>query len=171
VAALSIPEEDMTLKQAEKRWTTFHDKEPREQIRIDSPWAKEWGLVGEATKVYYYSDKWEKDGEYIPYYHDHEGGVELWEPWGSQDWQERKKKKPCPSVPCAHGAVLGYCLGWELTTPDGEHLEVEFGDKEVFLCSTPGGKALFVVDPRSDEVLAVFCGGKLDVRKEGIVGN
>jgi hypothetical protein len=97
--------------------------------------------------------------------------VELWEPCGVEDWQERRRKSPCPRVPCSHGAVLGYCLGWVLETPDGESLEIEFGDKEVLLCATPSGKALFVVDPKSDEVIAVFCGGKLDVHPEGIVGN
>lgn len=161
----------MSLKQAEDRWKLFHDKEPRRTIEVPAPWPKEWGLVGHATRVYYYSDKWEKDGEYIPYYHDHEGGVELWEPWGVEDWQEKRRKKPCPSVPCSHGAVLGYCLGWVIESLDGRSLEVSFGDKEVLLCSTPSGKALFVVDPKSKEVIAVFCGGKLDVRPEGIVGN
>jgi hypothetical protein len=161
----------MSLKKAEERWRIFHAKNPRERIEVPAPWPREWGLVGTATRVYYYSDKWEKDGDFVPYYHDHEGDVQLWEPWGSQDWQTKKRKRPCPSVPCSHGAVLGYCLGWELKTPEGEKLEVEFDDTEVLLCSTPSGKALFVVDPKDGSVIAVFCGGKLDVRKEGIVGN
>jgi len=52
----------------------------------------------------------------------------------------------------------------------GEELDIEFGDEETLLCAVPSGKALFVVDTKSGEVIAAFVGGSLDVKPEGIVG-
>jgi hypothetical protein len=162
----------MSKAKAEQLWRTFHDKEnPRELIEVLRPWPSAWGLSGEATRVYYLSDKWQRDGKQQAYYHDHEGGVELWEPWGSQEWLEQRRKSPARSLPCSDATVLGYCLGWELTkVGTGEELDIEFGDKDALLCAVPSGKALFVVDAKSGEVIAAFVGGSLAVKPEGIVG-
>jgi len=158
------------IANAKALWEVFHDKEPREEFDVVAPWPKAWGLSGEATRMYYRSDKWNHDGEYECYYHDHEGSVELWEPWGDQDWLCGKRTSPGSGIPCKTAAVLGYCLGWVLTNVDGVSMEVEFGDAEVYLCAVANGKTLFAVDVATDDVLAVWVGGSLDVLSDGIVG-
>jgi len=162
----------MSREKAEKLWRTFHDKDsPDELIEVIRPWPAAWGLSGEASRVLYLSDKWQPDGDQQAYYHDHEGGVQLWEPWGTQEWLTQKKRSPSRSLPCKDATVLGYCLGWELEREDtNEHLDIEFADEEALLCAVPSGKVLFVVDIGSGEVIAVFVGGSLAVKPEGIVG-
>jgi hypothetical protein len=160
------------LRQAKKVWATFHDKDPRRLIEVNAnPWPKSWGLSGEARRVYYLSDKWHQDGKWTAYYHDHEGGVRLWEPWGAQDWLGRRTPAPARGVPFANGAVLGYCLGWVLRRDkDDVEVEAEFREREVMLCAAPSGRSLFALAVKDKEVLALFEGGRLDVRAEGIVG-
>jgi len=162
----------MTLAAVKNRWSTFHQKEPRELIEIDAPWPKAWGYVGEAVRVYYLSDKWNEDGDFIPYYHDHDGGVELWEPWGAQDGMTDKCKSPARGIPCKQAAVLGYCLGWWLLDEDDPKKvdAVEFDEDEALLCSTASGKALFVVSLSDGKVIAAFTGGNLSVESAGIDG-
>lgn len=160
------------LRQAKAVWERFHDKKPRKLVDVDvDPWPRRWGLSGEARRVYYLSDKWHQDGKWTAYYHDHEGGVRLWEPWGAQAWLTRQQERPVKGVPFSNGAVLGYCLGWVLRRDkDDVEVESEFDDRSVMLCASPDGRALFALAVKDQEVLALFEGGKLDVRPEGIVG-
>lgn len=157
---------------ARKLWMSFHGKDPREEYSIKASWPDKWGYTGEGVTVYYRSDKWKRDGQFDCYYHDHEGEVELWEPAGAQDWHEELRKAPVQGLPCKTAAVLGYCLGWDVKREgDSQHVySVEFGDTSMLLCAPPGGRSLFVVSQRSKDVIALFCGGSLDIRPEGIVG-
>jgi len=158
-------------KEAQALWRTFHDKEPREEIFLHNPgWPKAWGYSGEGLTVYYHSDKWNEDGDFISYYHDHEGGVEVWEPWGAQAWLERKKKRPCSGIPAVQCAVLGWCLGWDLRCADGVERTVEYAPGVVHLCGAPSRRVLFAVHKASGDIIAVWCGGKLDILPEGIDG-
>jgi len=160
----------MTVSKAAKKFRTFHQKDPREVLEFKKdPWPKKWGLSGRATRIFYRSDKWERDGKFVDYYHDHGDGVKLWEPLGYQCWLE--ESSPGRGIPCKYATVLGYCLGWEIDrNGDQEHMAVEFGDEELLLCCTPSGKVLFVLDQNLPEVIAVFKGGDLSVEAEGIDG-
>jgi len=153
-------------------WETFHDKEPRQLLEVEkNPWPRSWGRSGEALRVYYLSDKWHQDGKFTAYFHDHEGGVKLWEPWKAQPWLTQKQPRPVQGMPYSNGAVLGYCLGWVIRRcGDGEELQVEFKEGAVLLCAVPSGRALFAMAVKDEEVVALFAGGKLDVKSEGIVG-
>lgn len=160
------------LRQAKRVWSAFHDKEPRCLLEVSgNPWPEAWGYSGEATRVYYLSDKWHQDGKWTAYYHDHEGGVRLWEPWGAQPWLANEAVAPAPGMPFRNGAVLGYCLGWILRRQhDDVEVEAEFDDGTVLLCAAPNARTLFAITTKQEEVLALFEGGKLDVKPEGIVG-
>lgn len=162
---------ESSSKEAHALWRTFHAKEPREEIFLQNPgWPRSWGRSGEGLTVYYRSDKWNEDGDYVSYYHDHEGGVQVWEPWGAHAWLEDKRKRPCAGIPALQCAVLGWCLGWDIRCTDGETRTVEFSEGTVRLCGTPSRKALFAVHESSGDIIAVWCGGKLNILPEGIDG-
>ena len=161
----------MSTRNARELWRRFHDKDPREEIDYAEPnWPFQWGYSGEGLTVYYRSDKWSPDGKYTSYYHDHEGGVEIWEPKGAQEWIGELCEAPCSDLPCDSAAILGWCLGWDIECADGDARTVTFAEGKVYLCATPSGKALFALDKASGDVLAAWCGGSLGILPEGIVG-
>ena len=158
---------------AQKAWEIFHAKtpEPSKDIRLQGKarnWPTKWGYCGKVHTIYYSSDKWEEDGNYINYYHDHGKGIGCWLPKGSEPWLT-SKRMPIKKFPQSV-SVLGYCLGWDYERPDEKGLfraEQETGDE--LLCCFPNRKSLVVVSPRQGAV-ALVSGPGLVVEARGIVG-
>lgn len=157
----------MSVRKARSVWETFHAKDSREELTVAHPWPEQWGLAGRAIRSFYSSDKWNKDGQFDDYYHDHSDGVQVWEPWGSHNWLEPIDLPSYIRIPDA-GAILGYSLGWIIEKPDGTNAEAELYE-DTFLCADPDGEFLFTVDPYLG-VTALFCGTSLRIRNVGIVG-
>jgi hypothetical protein len=158
---------------AQKAWEMFHAKKakPAEDIHLKGKardWPTQWGYSGTVKTIYYASDKWEKDGDYLNYYHDHGKGIGCWLPKGTEPWLT-SKQLPFQGYPEAL-TVLGYCLGWDYQRPGSSQMfraEQETGDE--LLCSFPNRKTLAVVSPRQGAV-ALVGGPGLIVEARGIVG-
>jgi len=161
------------LKRARAVWKLFHAKEPTpaKDVHLSgkaSEWPTRWGYCGRVKTIYYASDKWEDDGDYVNYYHDHGKGIGCWLPAGAESWltsQRLPVKKFPQSV-----SVLGYCLGWDYQRAGGNRMyraEPETGDE--LLCSFPNRKTLVVASPRQG-VVALVSGPGLVVEARGIVG-
>lgn len=164
---------DREYEMAQRAWEIFHAKEPTSARDINlegraRDWPKKWGYCGKVSTIYYASDKWEKDGDYVNYYHDHGQGIGCWMPAGTEPWLG-SKKMPVRSFPQSV-SVLGYCLGWDYARP-GEpgmfRASQETGDE--MLCCFPNRKTLVVVSP-SQGVVALVSGPGLVVEARGIVG-
>ena len=158
---------------AQRAWEIFHSKKPTaaRDIKLKGKareWPKQWGYSGKVKTIYYASDKWEKDGEYVNYYHDHGKGIGCWMPAGTESWLT-KQRLPVKEFPQSV-SVLGYCLGWDYTRPKGSKMyraKQETGDE--LLCCFPNRKTLVVVSPRQG-VVALVSGPGLVVEARGIVG-
>jgi len=152
-----------------KAWTIFHDKEePPKDIKVTgkaSEWPTKWQFAGNLDTIYYASDKWKADGDYLNYYHD--TGAQLWLPQGSESFLTNAKKCPVKKFPQAM-AVLGYCLGVDFRRAS-DYRFVRAQPEDELLCAFPNRKFLAVVHPRRG-VVALASGRRLDVRAEGIVG-
>jgi hypothetical protein len=125
--------------------------------------------VGRATHVMYRSGKVDPETGRKPrapqnYIHDHDAGVDLYEP-GAGDIEVPR------AIAAAQGLVrLGHCLGLGYIDPDdGERYEMEGGRPLPELYCTPDGKALVIVEAKR-EILFVVWGGALGVEPRGIVG-
>jgi len=155
---------------AQRAWELFHAKSnPTKDFQLSgkaSQWPTSWGYAGRAETIYYASDKWKEEGNYLKYYHD--TGAGMWLPQGAQSWLTDSKRCPVKRYPEA-AAVLGYFLGCDFRRDhDNRFIEAE-GDPKELLCSFPNRKLLAVVHPRQG-VVALFAGRRLDVKAEGIVG-
>lgn len=161
------------LAQAREVWELFHDKAPTpaEDIHLKGAarqWPSSWGYGGEMETVYYASDKWEPDGDFINYYHDHGKGIGFWMPQGEESWLG-SKRLPVRGLP-ESVAVLGYCLGWDYKRVGTDRMfRATPDDGEELLCSFPNRKHLIVVHP-SRGVVALISGPGLVVEARGIVG-
>jgi len=152
------------------KWREFHQKdEPDKAYEIGEAskfWPKRWVYAGLATTCYYRSDKWEDDEKYNEYYHDHGQGIRCWHPPGVFPSGQRKrlllKHKPTTLT------VLGYSLGWDLVTQDGDELTYTH-EKGEWLCCFPDGSVLVVVSGHG-KLVALFEGQGLRVEDRGIVG-
>jgi hypothetical protein len=65
--------------------------------------------------------------------------------------------------------LLGKCLGFKFTGPDGELVEAQGKNPLPELYATTNGKALLVIDDKCS-LIAVMWGGELGVEPRGIVG-
>lgn len=126
--------------------------------------------VGEALQVLYRSDKLNpetlEDEGTTDYFHDHEGGVKA---HLVKDDGESSHVLVPKSAQTDVLVVLGKCLGFTYRDNDGEEIATEYHSNFPELCATPDGRALFVVRARKT-IIAIFWGGTLGVRQEGIVG-
>jgi len=158
------------LKKATSVWKLFHKKSsPRELIDIaGDPWPEKWAYAGEARTTYYRSDKWQDDGDYAKYYHEHEGGVSLWHPSGLFDWLDENRKQPSIRIPKAV-AVLGYAVGVEVKRHDTGKVVQAYPERSSYLICSPNGRVLWIIEP-SGGVAALICGKGLHVEPCGIVG-
>lgn len=158
------------VERAAAVWKLFHKKRaPREMIRVNLAWPKDWEYAGEAVTTYYRSDKWEKDGKFIKYYHDHEGGkISIYHPAGKLGWTSNSKK-PASFTPPASVAVLGYSLGVDVKRHDtGKVTHVGF-PRGSYLVASPDRRHLWVVE-KDQGIIAMITGPGLRVNPEGICG-
>ena len=155
--------------EAVEKWREFHQKdEPKKEIDLPAKnfWPKRWSYAGLVSTCYYRSDKWEKDGKFNRYYHDHGKGIRCWHPYGL--FQGGVRKSPLiPKFPHVL-TVLGFSIGWDLNTPDGNELSYS-PEKGEMLCCFPDGKVLVVVS-EDGKLVALFEGHGLKIKDVGIVG-
>lgn len=155
---------------AEELWETFHRKNPRKRIKVNAPWPQKWVEVGKAETTYYASDKWQEDGDYQRYYHDHDSKtVRCYEPAGTTSGVKEGTKTtaaPVKSFP-SEAAVLGYFMGADVRAPSGQ-LYRSSPEKGTLLCAFPNGKAIFAL--AEGRVVALFAGRGLSVKSAGICG-
>lgn len=161
------------LKKSISLYETFHGFEPRKvgtfpkhfQIPTQAMFA------GEAERVLYRSDKLNpetgKDEGVIDYYHDHEGEVGFYRTDDVDGNIVTVPKWICESRSLT--ALGSSCLGFTYRDHGGKKVKGKATEPFPELYAIPSGKALLVVQDKSD-VLAIIWGGDLDVRPEGIVG-
>lgn len=160
------------LELAQRAWELFHAKKnPPKNISLKGKardWPRSWGFGGQAVTVYYSSDKWKENGDYINYYHDHGGGIGLWLPSGDESWLQQKTL-PLRKFPQAV-SVLGYFLGVDYERAGGKKLfRATPEDGEELLCCFPDRKHLVVVHPNRGAAALIF-GPGLIVEARGVVG-
>lgn len=159
-------------KKSVEVWKDFHDKDNAKLVQSFTgvAWPSSWDRIGRCITIYYASDKWEPDGRFINYYHDHGSSISIWMPRGMTEYGSRGKP-PVRRWPSS-GAVLGKCLGWEFD-PEVEGSEVVEAfparGEHPLLCSFPNRKVLFVYEP-SKGVIALVEGPGLVVESRGVVG-
>lgn len=161
------------LRKAERLFETFHSYDPikvgsfHRQFRIP----REASHVGEATVMYYMSDKLNpisgKDEGWIPYFHEHGGGVRMYIPGDIEGVELRKIPKWIWNTEAL--VRLGDCDGFEFVDFDDNVVKAKAtGTKPEWYC-TPSGKALLVIQSKRS-VLALAWGGTLSVGWRGVVG-
>jgi hypothetical protein len=150
-------------------WKLFHKKpEPHELIEMTVTWPTAWEYAGEAVTTYYNSDKWEQDGNYIKYYHDHEGRISIWHPAGMFDWTAKAPRPPRFKQPKAV-AVLGYSLGVDVKRHDTDKVRKAIAVRGARLVASPDRKRLWIVE-EGVGLVAMIAGPGLAVEAQGIVG-
>ena len=158
------------VKAASSVWKLFHKKPaPRELIKVKILWPTKWEYAGEAVTTYYNSDKWEDDGKFTKYFHDHEGhNISIWHPAGMFDWTTAAPKPPRFKYPPAV-AVLGFSLGVDVKRHDGEKMRKAIPERDSYLVAAPDRKHLWIVEP-AQGITAMIAGPGLIVEARGIVG-
>jgi hypothetical protein len=156
----------------------FHKKSrPRELIDVSIPWPAIWGYAGTATTIFYDSDKWEPDGKFTKFYHDHGGGIGLWHPVELFSWLDATPVAPIGRLPSAV-TVLGFSLGVDMKRHDtgkAQHARPAQGSYLVGVKEhrARSGKMidarLWIVEP-SQGVTAFVTGPGLKIEGRGIVG-
>jgi hypothetical protein len=153
---------------AYEAWSTFHQKlQPSKEFDVNNPWPKEWQYAGIVTVTFYTSDKWNVEGDYVGYYHDHSKGVGCWQPKGSNSWLINKRL-PIKSFP-ESAAVLGFSDGWIIERVGTGEILQAVPSKSAMLCCFPDKKTLFCLEKRKG-VTAIFHGPNLHIEDRGIVG-
>lgn len=162
----------MTLRNAEKLFTEFHQFEPvdvgtfHRSFRIP----RRANYVGEAKKMFYASDKLNpetgEDEGVIHYFHDHEGRVRMYLV-GDVGGDVRSVPKWIYGTKAL--TRLGDCEGFEYDDFDGERVKAKGTKPLPEWYAIPSGKALLIVQSKRT-VIAILWGGKLDVESRGVVG-
>lgn len=158
------------LSKATAVWKLFHKKpEPHELIEMTVSWPAAWEYAGEAVTTYYRSDKWEDDGNYFRYYHDHNRGkIGIWHPAGMLPWASQSPAAPRFTEP-GSVAVLGYSMGVDVKRHDTGKEQRMFTERGAYLVSSPNRKHLWIVEP-TNGIVAMIAGPGLVVNPEGICG-
>jgi len=151
---------------ATKRYRTFHTKDPRRIVKLEHQLPAEVGLVGDALSVLYRTDKWHEDGKDTDYKHNFETAVKVYEPVGEQPWLGPTERPEYDADPIV---LLGQCLGFFLRRHDDEEIyETRLPTaRPTWLFCSANGHQLYVYDPDRG-FRAVFYGGKLSVKSDGI---
>lgn len=162
------------LKRSEEGWKTFHQKaNPRELLDVSVEWPQVWECAGYCVTMYYDSDKWYPDGEFVKYYHDHGKGIRIYHPIGivrGGDARDFDTQQPPVKRWPESGFVLGECLGWDMKREQSKRqIYRAIPAKGSILCAFPDRRTLFVFDER-EGVVALMAGPGMVVRDVGIVG-
>lgn len=160
------------MSKAVAKYREFHQLPPRKigEFRNGFSIPRTVVMAGPAHHVMYRSDKLNpstgKDEGVIDYIHDHDPGVHVY-----------RTDADCPGEVCAVPAwlqrvqsliLLGQCLGFEYSSPDGiVQAVVEPPLPELYTITT--GRALLVIQNKRS-IKAIMWGGKLGVEARGIVG-
>jgi hypothetical protein len=183
--------EGRSLDAAMDRYETFHAKAPLEVVDVAHEPPQLLCCIGHAVSTSYRTDKWYDDGKDIDYKHVHdpeEGekydyalgeGVRFYENAdlaSASDVKKNGRHRPPKSYPKAW-ARLGMFVGADLRRNDGEFQEIDSSKSasDCWLLCSPSGDMLAIYSPRaqpdgSEGFLAIMCGGKLRVIKDGIDG-
>jgi hypothetical protein len=159
---------------AVEKYREFHRFDPKKIIQCKGlTIPSRLRRAGDAKHVMYRSHKvdpatMQKPRGTFDYIHEHDAGVRTYLPDGELDTDVPGKFRPDPSSDPAL-VVLGKCLGFAFTDPDGELVEAEGRAPLPDLCCTPDGKCLYVVQ-NGKKVLAMMWGGALGVFARGIDG-
>jgi len=81
------------LQDAVRTWRTFHDKHVRHIRKVKAVWPRRWFYMDAITHIYYSSDKWHLDNDFVDY--EHESGPEI-SMWVSDRQVKVRQKVYCP---------------------------------------------------------------------------
>lgn len=160
-----------TQSKAEQVWRTWHQKNPRELHEVEYDFPEEVFSIGLAETIIYASDKWEDDGDFYDYVHEHETGAEVF----TTDGTGRRA-----SVKSLLGTRQDLKTG-ELSLPmlgmvkelivmphdaDAKH-SLKFKEKPILSCSLDR-KTLIIFSESKGPIFVR--GGRMVVTERGIVG-
>lgn len=163
--------EKNSAKEAKEAWKLFHKRDRVDWTKeLSTPFPKSWKLAGRCKTTYYSSDKWQDDRSFFErYYHDHHKRTNIWVPArDGGDWaKDTKPSESWVSKRPRAAAVLGYALGFDVVSPDGESFKLAPSSGSLLLCS-PDRKRLYVLE--DGRISGLIWGPKLVVEDRGIVG-
>lgn len=167
---MSTPKPPSDFEDAVKGYKRFTKFEP-EEVGILEGFVvpSELMYIGDAYHILYRSDKWE--AKFNDYIHEHEAGVGVYVPRGSQIDEGPLEKVPGWLREAQSLYLIGLCLGFKYEDADGKKREAQARPYPE-LYAIPSGRALLIIDvkgPRA-RLEAALWGGMLDVRPEGITG-
>lgn len=170
-SARTNPAGGRDVEMAQEMYAKFHRLEPSAVVaNMALAMPRQATRVGKATHVLYRSGKVDPETGKKPrapqnYIHEHDAGVELYEPGGQGGAQV-----PAAIARFEDLTLLGVCLGLGYEdAEDGERYEMESGAPMPELYCTPDGKCLVIVEDKR-EILFLVWGGALGVEPRGIVG-
>lgn len=155
---------------AKEKFEEFHRHKPRRIFESGrSPIPAKVRELGKAKAVLYRSDKNDPDTgrpvkKPIDYIHDHDAGVMAYTPAAGATVAVPAFIRDAEAL-----VLLGKCLGFDFDDGSGKVREAKGIRPLPDLYATPCGKALLVIQDRTD-VLAIIWGGGLGVEARGIVG-
>lgn len=164
------------MSNAHDTFRMWHQKDPRKEVPrrgitlLDEP---EFGCVGRATEIKYTSDKWEIDGDFFPYVHDHTTNPGVYVPL-SKTSDDDLIGRPAKTLSLLGVRVKPRQLELaqlgtvdELTFVDSEgETQVQTFGKRCLLLSTADRKGIVLLDGKRPVIVR---GGKVRVTARGIV--
>lgn len=159
------------------KYRQFHAHEPRKigEFHPDLVIPEGAACMGEAKQVLYRSDKLNpstlEDEGWIDYFHDHDGGVQLYrcDRAAMTDPDADVRRVPAWLRGARELTWLGHCLGFTyLEQATGRKRSARSTAPLPELFCVPSGKALLVIQGKR-RLLALAWGGRLTVEARGIV--
>jgi hypothetical protein len=161
-------------KRGEDLFRDWHKKDPDTVFKQKVPALNgDFVCIGNGVEIRYSSDKWEKDGDFYPYVHDHTSRPKLYVPQkeaSESDGIGRPRSGASlvgtrtPKTPFVV-ALLAVVDSFVFRTKDDDEAKLLLG-KNAVLLGTPDRKALIILDGKR---VAVVRGGSMKVTSRGIV--
>lgn len=154
----------------------WHQKDPRKEIPVSGVKLLDeldFGCIGRATEIKYTSDKWEIDGDFFPYVHDHASRPGVYVPLSKTSPEEQigrtrstlsllgLRKQPRT----LEVAQLGTVDELTFIDADGEEQVQAYG-RQALLLSTPDRKGVLILAGKRPIIVR---GGEMRVTSRGIV--
>lgn len=163
------------MTSAHDTFRMWHQKEPRKEIptKVDLLDEPEFVCIGHATEIRYTSDKWEIDGNFFPYVHDHTSRPGVWIP-ASKASPEEFIGRPRKTLSLLglrsrprrlEVAQLGTADELTFVDSTGEEHVQGFGKRSLLL-STPDRLGVLILDGKRPIIVR---GGQMRVTARGIV--
>jgi len=137
--------DEQSLAAAEKGFKRFHSKKELEPVYPfhknndavfelnNVNWPQQVGLVGGAMRTLYESDKWQKNGKTVQYFHDHGKNVRFLAPGENSGEVELSYNWPEEVM------LIGECIGFVIRPEDtGEITEGVMKGKNILVASPDG---------------------------------